>query len=349
MSNEVIDWLLEGDPVIRWQVMRDLLGAEEAGYEAERRRIPEMGWGARFIDCLRPDGTWPPGRWTDTVWTLLILMDCGMPADCPPINAAARQFVDHHLTNERAADEKWLISRIDLCHLGFWLRIGAYFIGHDPRLRQLSAIILQAQMPDGGWNCRKRNYPHTSHSSFHTTFNILEGLSAAADAGLVDPREFRASEMRALEFMLAHRMYRSDKTGDIVSDRFTYLTFPSHWHYTILRGLDYMRSRPEIGDPRLDDAVSLLKSRRKENGRWPVEKRIPGTALFDMEKMGGDSRWNTLRALRVLKEQDGQGAIFIEQDGHATPYRLREHRLRCHACSPVQACRRRSALVNRRA
>lgn len=159
---------------------------------------------------------------------------------------------------------------------------------------------MRVQMPDGGWNCRKRNYPQTHHSSFHTTFNILEGLSAAAEVGIVSKTAFPQSEARALEFMLAHRMYRSDKTGAIIEERFTYLTFPSRWHYTLLRGLDYMRACSEISDARLKDPIALLESRRGANGHWPVDKRIPGTTHFDMERPGSESRWNTLRALRVL-------------------------------------------------
>ncbi|CAN5502241.1 hypothetical protein BH11ARM2_BH11ARM2_29140 [soil metagenome] len=165
----------------------------------------------------------------------------------------------------------------------------------------LAETILSVQYQDGGWNCQMRNYPERVHSSFHTTYNVLEGLREAANTGILDATVFRNAEARALEFMLAHRMYKSDRTGQVIRDSFTHLTYPLHWHYTVLRGLDYMRQAPEINDPRLDDAIDLLQSRRKPNGRWPVEKRIPGTTLFDMEKPGADSRWNTLRALSVLK------------------------------------------------
>jgi hypothetical protein len=301
VSESVIEWLMEGDPVIRWQAMRDILGSPESEWAAERLRTTQSGWGTRFAECLLPDGTWPEGRWTGTVWTLLTLMDCGLPVDHPPIRDAARQFMGRHLTPERIAEKRWLLTRLDLCHVGFWLRIGAYFLPGDPRIFHLADIALQEQMADGGWNCRRRNYPSTSHGSFHTTFNILEGLSEAAQAGIVPEVVFRESEARALEFMLAHRMYRSDKTGEVVKERFTDLTFPSHWHYTVLRGLDYMRTRPEIGDARLEDPIALIAGRRNASGRWIVEKRIPGDTFFDMEKMGTESRWNMLRALRVLK------------------------------------------------
>lgn len=300
-NNEVITWLLAGDPVIRWQAMRDLADASAEDWRTERRQTLTEGWGAAFVGAMREDHEWSPGRWTDTVWTLLLVMDCGLPADHPRLHRAARQFIDTHLTPECAASEKWLLTRTDLCHLGFWLRIGSYFLGADPRLPQVADFVLRVQMDDGGWNCQIRNYPERQHSSFNTTFNVLEGLREGVAAGNVGQEAFGAYEARALEFMLMHKMYRSHRTGEVIQDRFTHLTYPSHWHYTVLRGLDYMRSTPQIADPRLDDPLALLQSRRKDNGRWVTEKRVPGVTFFDMEKFGGESRWNTLRALRVLK------------------------------------------------
>jgi len=148
--DSVIDWLMDGDPVIRWQTMRDLNGESEAVWQTERQQTAQDGWGARFLEQLRPDGTWPAGRWTDTVWTLLTLIECGLPADHPPLHNAAQRFLDRHLTPERASDERWLLQRMDLCHLGFWLRIGAYFLGLDTRLALVAQTVLRAQMPDGG-------------------------------------------------------------------------------------------------------------------------------------------------------------------------------------------------------
>jgi len=134
---------------------------------------------------------------------------------------------------------------------------------------------------------------------------VLEGLRIAASRGAIQREAFRDAEARALEFVLAHRLYRSDRTGEVITDRFTHLTYPWHWHYTVLRGLDYLRLTPGIDDERVDDAIELLRGRRKQNGRWPLQKRIPGTLLVEMEKPGGESRWNTLRALRVLRRVDG--------------------------------------------
>lgn len=298
----VVGWLMEGDPVIRWQVMRDLLDSAQAGWQTERERTLSEGWGARFLECRNSDDEWPAGRWTGTPWVLLTLIDCGIPASDERASGVAKRFLDRVLPGERAESEA---ARVDLCHVGFWLRIAAYFAPEDERIPIFVEALLGSQMGDGGWNCQCRKARNVVHSSFHTTFNAVEGLALAADAGLLDRERFRAAEARALEFMLAHRMYKSDKTGAVVSDRFTHLTFPSYWHYTVLRGLDYMRRTPEIHDPRLADAIGLLESQRDVNGRWIVEKRIAGIVHFDMEPLGKPSRWNTLRSLRVLKAHAG--------------------------------------------
>ena len=193
------------------------------------------------------------------------------------------------------------MKRVDLCHLGFWIGLGAQFAPEDPRLPLLVEAVLAAQFKDGGWNCKKRNYPDTVHSSFHTTFNVLENLRLATARGIVPEPSLAAAEQRAVELLLEHRLYRSDRTGEVISERFTQLSYPWHWHYTFLRGLDYLRLTPVVSDRRLDDPIDLLREKRKPNGRWPLEKRIPGTLLVEMEKPGTESRWNTLRSLRVLR------------------------------------------------
>jgi len=357
-SDAVIDWLMTGDPVIRWQVMRDLLprptpslkGREtQPDWQAERARTVDSGWGAQFLSHRLPDGSWPKGRWTDTLWTLLVVMDCGLPPSEPRLRESAQAFIERSVTRQKPWDTRWMLTRMDLCHLGFWLRIGGYFGIDEPRLVDIAEVVLDQQMDDGGWNCRRRGYPSTRHGSFHTTFNVLEGLreyvgsrewgvgSRGSEGTGTHPASFLGTppetgggrvsetspqpspwkgegagnlavrfseaEARAAEFMLCHRMYRSDKTGEVIDEKFTYLTFPSHWHYTVLRGLDYLRSTPAIVDSRLDDPIAMLMGRRGVNGRWPVEKRIAGVELFDMEKMGGESRWNTLRMLRVMRSR----------------------------------------------
>jgi hypothetical protein len=252
-DDAVVEWLLSGDPVIRWQVMRDLLDEPAEIWEAERRRTLETGWVSELLSRQGRDGEWPKGRWTDSVWTLLLLVACGLPEGHLSARAPVERLLDRFMPPGEAVDGAFLLKRVDLCHLGFWLGLGAHVLGDDPRLSGVGEAVLAAQMDDGGWNCRKRNHPGTTHSSFQ------------------------------------------------VADRFTHLTYPWHWHYTVLRALDYLRLTAAINDVRLDDPIRLLRNQRKPNGRWPLQKRIPGTLLVEMERPGSESRWNTLRALRVLR------------------------------------------------
>lgn len=304
MSEEpVVAWLLEGDPAIRWQVMRDLLDEPVDTWEAERRRALETGWVPAMLEHQAPDGSWPKGRWTDTPWSLLLLVALGLPEDHPSARASAHAALERFMPAGAQVDETLLLKRMDLCHLGFWLGLGSHLMNGDERLAPLGRAVLSAQLDDGGWNCRVR-VKSIRHSSFHTTFNILEGMRIASERGVVADPVFREAEARAVELMLAHRLYRSDRTGEVIEERFTHLTYPWHWHYTFLRGLDYLRLTPAITDPRLDDPIQLLLDARKPNGRWPLQKRIPGTLLVEMEKPGGESRWNTLRALRILRVRE---------------------------------------------
>ncbi len=306
IEESVVEWLLEGDPAIRWQVMRDLLDESDETWERERRQTVRSGWVADLLERQGADGEWPAGRWTASTWTLLLLVALGLPEGHPAGRAPIERLLDKFVPE--GANVESLLTRVDLCHLGFWLGLGAHFVEDDPRLALLGEAVLTAQFEDGGWNCHMRNHPDTVHSSFHTTLNVLENLRIATTGGIVPRRPFAAAERRAVELLLAHRLYRSDHTGAVISERFTQLTYPWHWHYTFLRGLDYLRLTPALSDRRLADPIDLLREKRKPNGRWPLQKRIPGTLLVEMEKPGQDSRWNTLRALRVLRLREKPAA-----------------------------------------
>ena len=311
-DESVVDWLLAGDPAIRWQVMRDLLDEPAETWERERARVLETGWVSELLGCQGVDGEWPKGRWTASAWTLLLLVAMGLPEGHSSAREPLARLLDRFMPAGYDVDGAFLLKRVDLCHLGFWLGLGAHFLEEDPRLPPLGEAVLSAQFDDGGWNCQMRNYPDRRHSSFHTTFNVLENARIAAARGIVSESAFRTAEARALEFMLSHRLYRSDHTGEVISERFMHLTYPWHWHYTVLRGLDYVRLTPAISDERLADPVDMLREKRKPNGRWPLQKRIPGTLLVEMEKPGQESRWNTLRALRVLRIRDNSRAALRE-------------------------------------
>ncbi|HEV7200133.1 MAG TPA: hypothetical protein VGO32_04945 [Candidatus Limnocylindria bacterium] len=300
-NDPAIVWLLEGDPAIRWQVMRDLLDEPVEVWTAEQRRTVEIGWVAQILAIRAADGSWPKGRWTDAPWTPLLLMALGLPEEHPAPWAQRDGLLDRLMPPGRPVDRKVLLTRMDLCHLGFWLGLGSTYLSGDPRLGPLAETVISVQLADGGWNCHIRNRPSTTHSSFNTTMNILENLRIAYEHGVIDDRAFREAEAGAIEFLLAHRLYRSHTTGEVADHRFVQLTYPWHWHYNLMRGLDYLRLTPALIEERASDALDLLRDARRPNGRWPLQSRIPGTLLVEMEKPGGESRWNTLRALRILR------------------------------------------------
>jgi hypothetical protein len=191
----------------------------------------------------------------------------------------------------------------DRCIVGMDLLIAAYFDIRDARIDAIVENLLTAIMPDGAWNCHHLRNPKPHHSSFHTTFNVLEGLREWLEA---TPRhalrnDVTNAEKSALEFVLEHHLFKSDKSGKPINSKFTLLSYPHRWYYNILRGLVYFARINAQHDERLQDAVEAMNNRRRNDGTWPVQHKYPGKVFFDMEKVGGSSRWNTLRALRVLK------------------------------------------------
>jgi hypothetical protein len=224
----------------------------------------------------------------------------GVDRATPEAVKGARLIIDQVARYFKDGADKAL-QQTDLCVYGFYLGLGAVFVPDDPVLPKVAHLLHKAQMADGGWNCRMPRVNGVKHSSFHTTFNVLEGFRLAVEAGFVDPKVFQAAEARALEFMLEHRMFKSDKTGEIVNSHFTEFSYPPRWHYDVLRGMDYIRSTSFRTDPRLADALALIERRRNSDGTWPAQNKHAGKTLFTLESPPRRSRWNTLRALRVLK------------------------------------------------
>jgi hypothetical protein len=309
-SERVVDWLLDGDPAIRWQVMRDLQGAPARRWQAERRRTLEEGWGARLLALQAPDGSWGGGiyspKWTSTTYTLLMLCAIGIPRDHAPAQTGAALVLDTMLGPKRDDAFMRKLVECDRCIVGMNLQLAAYFGLADARVDAIVENLLAERMPDGAWNCRRHRKPYPHHSSFHTTFNVLEGLREWLEATPKHPlrNDVLAAERRALELLLEHHLFKSDKTGKIIRDKFVVLSYPHRWHYDAFRGLCYFARAKAPHDPRLQDAIDLLISRRAD-GMWPVEYTYSGKVFFSMEKTGGPSRWNTLRALRVLQWWEG--------------------------------------------
>lgn len=310
MSDPTLQWLLEGDPSIRWQVMRDLLDRPAKQWRAEQQRTLAQGWAAALLARREPDGRWGGGlyspKWTSTTYTLLLLRDLGLPRDCAAAQRGARLVLDGMLGVARDAQFEARLARCDRCIVGMMLRLAVYFGVEDDRVSALVENLLAEQMPDGGWNCRRGRRPIPHHSSFHTTFNVLDGLREFVElrrSGL-HQRVLRAEE-NALEFMLQHKLYRSDKTGAVINEKFTLLSFPPRWHYDVLRGLSHFARAGAPRDRRLRDPIELLRRRQRSDGLWPVQHKYAGRVFFEMERTGGPSRWNTLRALRVLRWWEG--------------------------------------------
>lgn len=300
-SAATLDWLLRGDPSIRWQALRDLVRAGAREVEKERRRISNEGWGAQLLALQDAEGTWARGlynpKWTSTFYTLLLLRDLGLTPTSEPAKRACSI-----LFNAGAQPDGGIgygpRARSETCITGMALSLGSYFGERAERLDTVYEHLLEQQMDDGGWNCRKPR--GATHSSMHTTISVLEGLKLYEERRPRQARAVRAAQQRAREFLLAHRLFRSHRTGRVIRPEFTRLVFPPRWHYDILRALDYFRSVNAERDQRLAEAVELVRSKCGADGRWPLESAYHGRAYFQLERVGAASRWNTLRALRVL-------------------------------------------------
>lgn len=296
---------MSGDPAIRWQTMRDLLAEPEAAWQVEREKVASVGWGAHLLSFQDTQGTWGGGlyspKWTSTTYTLLQFRDMGLPRAHPAAQQATRLLIDEDLGKAETPRFVTRLAQIDLCVVGMFLGLGVYFGVADSRIEAMAAYLLQNQMADGGWNCRSLKRGGAVHSSFHTTFNVLEGLQEYIECGYTPHKTaIESAEARALQWMLQHHLYLSDKTGEIIDQKFLYFSYPYRWYYDVLRGLDFFQRIRTQRDIRLIEAIELVKSKRRKDGTWTVQNRHPGKSFFEMEQTGGVSRWNTLRALRVL-------------------------------------------------
>jgi len=324
---DVIGWLLDSDPAIRWQVRRDLTDASEDLVAAERARVAEEGWGARLLALQQPHGQWPAGTptlpseaaerwwhslgperqgtlfpvWTSTTWSLALLHGFGVE----PGSAAARHAIG--LVRDKVrwehAGEPFFDGETEPCINGRTVGLGAYF-GVD--VAPIVARLLGEQMADGGWNCEQEN--GSTRGSFHTTIDVLEGLLAYERAAGGDP-DVAEARLRGQEYLLQRRMFRRLSTGEAIEhDRKTggpaawrQFSFPTFWHYDVLRGLDYLRAAGATPDDRVAEAIELVRSGRDADGRWPLENPHPGEMYFSIDDgEGKPSRWNTMRAMRVL-------------------------------------------------
>ncbi|HYS09055.1 MAG TPA: hypothetical protein VEP66_09930 [Myxococcales bacterium] len=320
----VIDWLLDSDPSVRWQVMRDLTDAPAQEVAAERARVATEGAGARLLALQATDGRWGGAAWNrgwdSTMHVLTLLREMGLD----PASAEARRAMG--LVRERVTwkgcgpqecdSNPYFTGEIEPCINGQVAASAAWF-GED--VRGIVDRLLGEQLSDGGWNCEAPN--RSTRSSFNTTICALEALLEHERTFGSSP-EVTEARLRGQEFLLDRRLFRRRSTGEVIErDRkggaaWTRFAFPTWWHYDVLRGLEYLRRAGVAPDDRVTEAIELVASKRDRDGRWPLETRHPGRMLVETDEgEGRPSRWNTLRALRVLRwyeqRQDPRNAAAI--------------------------------------
>jgi len=313
----VIPWLLDADPAIRWQVKRDLTREPPDVVAAERARIATEDWGARLLALQAPDGLWAGNAFsqdrTDTFHVLELLRRLGLDPESEPAQAAVG-LVREHVTwgdgawwNPPWAEAGFFDGEVEPCINGNIVSTGSYF-GVD--MTPLVERLLGEHLPDGGWNCEVEN--GATVSSFGTTINVLEGLldfERATD----DPAragEARAARQRGEAYLLDRRLFRRKSTGEVIDPDWLNLSFPTWWHYDVLRGLDYLRDAGVEPDERIAEAIGIVEGHRDADGRWPLQKVHEGEAHFEMDDgEGKPSRWITLRALRVLDWYTRSGQV----------------------------------------
>jgi hypothetical protein len=304
---DVIGWLLDGDPAIRWQVLRDLTDASPDEVAAERARVAHEGWGAHLLGFEGDDGLWDggacfpsdyrggePGQpWTATMHTLQTLQILGLDPASDPARRAIPLVAEHG--HWEHAGQRYFDGEVEPCVNGRTIETGAYF---GVEVTAIVDRVLAERLADGGWNCEVEN--GSVRSSFHTTIDVLDGL-VEFERAIGGSAAVREARRRGEEYLLERSLFRRKSTGEVADPAFLDFAFPYYWRYDVLRALDYFRGSGADPESRMTEAVEVLESKRQADGRWLLDRIHPGRVHFAFEDgVGEPSRWNTLRALRVL-------------------------------------------------
>ncbi len=306
---DVVEWLMDSDPAIRWQVMSDLTGESPDLVAAERARVGREGWGARLLEIQDPQGTWDGGTyrpgwvddskpffdaWTATHFSIQLLRHFGLEPDSAEAVGALSLVRDNVKWDVNGAG--YFEGETEPCVNGIALASGAYF---GQEVDGIVDLLVSEQLDDGGWNCWAE-YGATV-ASFHTTICVLEGLlqweqAKGASSVVTDVRK------RGEEYLQERALFRSLTAGHVVDPRFGMFSFPAYWYYDVLRALEYFRITGDQLDGRCEEAVEMVKGKRDRNGVWALENRHQGPTHFSLDgPEGTPSRWITLRAMRVLE------------------------------------------------
>lgn len=301
MDKKVLNWLLKGDPSIRYQVLRDIVRDEAINLVQEHEKIAGSGWCKKLLDYQDSSGLWGNSwyspKWTSTFYTLLTLKQLdALPV--PEIITACNLLLDKGFTKNGGITFWKTYKTGEPCVTGMLLSVLCHFGIMDERIVKMFEFLAGEQMKDGGWNCERIN--GATHSSFHTTLSVLEGLWEFEKKYPGKSSEIPEMREKAMEFLLEHRLYKSHRTGQIINSRFTRFTFPPGWRYDIMRCLDFLRLTTDWKDERIEDAINLIRKKQTKEGYWNAEALHPGKYFFSMEQAGKPGRWNTLRAIRIL-------------------------------------------------
>jgi hypothetical protein len=303
----LLDWLLDSDPAIRWQVLRDLMDVSPDEVATERARVEREGWGARLLALEGADGLWDggalfpasytggePGQpWTTTMHTLQTLQIFGLDPGCGTARRAIALIAEHGRWEH--AGQRYFDGEVEPCINGRTIEAGAYFAVD---VTAIVERILGERLADGGWNCEVEH--GSVRSSFDTTINVLDGLLEfeRATGGSAAVREARHG---GEQYLLERGLFRRKSTGEIANPAYLDFAFPYYWRYDVLRALDYFRRSGVEPDSRIAEAVEIVRSKGQPDGCWLLDRIHPGRVHFALEGgVGEPSRWNTLRALRVL-------------------------------------------------
>jgi len=298
---DIMEWLLDSDVSIQYQVTRDLLKKEDP---ALRQRIDKEGWGAKLLSLQNDNGHWGSGfyqpKWTSTHYTLLDLKNLNMRDNIDSIYKIISKIIIENKGVDGGINPAGTVKESDVCINGMFLNYASFFNAYQNGLKSVVDFIINQQLLDGGFNCRY-NRKGARHSSLHSTLSVIEGIHEYCKKGYTyHLDELLGIATQAREFILMHQLFKSDKTGEVIDHRMTMLSYPSRWRYDILRALDYFQLVGHDYDERMDDALNLLIKKQRKDKKWPVQQKHVGTTHFDMEKTGKPSQWNTLRALRVI-------------------------------------------------
>ena len=302
-EQEIIAWLLESDPSIRWQVMRDLLEEDDEIFTQERMRVSSDGWGADLLSRQDTSGRWAgqlyDHKWISTTYTMQLLRRMGLDPESPQAHDACQQLLDGGYKKGGALSFAKTVSHIDLGVNGLVLSILAYFGYPDQRVHSVVEFLLDQQLPNGSW-LPEPNLEHLQYI-FAGTMLVLDGLREYEKRYSTLSTQVVEAQIRGREFLLSHHLFKSIVTKETIDQKLTRFSFPPRWHYDVLVALDYFQDCRAEKDERLIAAIELVKSKRRKDGRWNLQNRHPGKTYFEMEEVGQPSKWNTLRALRVLK------------------------------------------------